>query len=187
MADDFDLLQRWAAGDKAAGGQLYDRHVTKVQRFFRNRVQESVDDLVQATFLASLEASNRFRGDSKFTTYLYAIARYKLLEHLRRRQSKHDVVDPLVVSVMDCGHSPTSVMVRNEREQILQAAMCRLPIDMQIALELYYWEGVTAREVADIIGIPEGTVRTRLRRARQQLRKYVEAAGVRGVLPGQPS
>ncbi len=185
MVDDFELLKRWAAGDKAAGGQLYDRHVSKVQRFFRNRVQDGVDDLVQATFLASLEASDRFRGDSKFTTYLYSIARFKLLEHMRRRRSKHDVIDPLVVSVMDCGHSPTSVIVRNEREQILQAAMCRLPIDMQIALELYYWEGVTARELAEILSLPEGTVRTRLRRARQQLRKYVEAAGVRGVLPGQ--
>lgn len=168
-------LQRWGAGDNRAGEEFYERHVGKVQRFFRNRVSHAAEDLVQATFLACLEARARFRGEAKLTTFLYAVARNKLLEHLRKRQNM-EAVDPLVVSVIDCGLSPASLLAQGEREQLVQAAMCRLPIDMQIALELYYWEGISAREIGEITGVPEGTVRTRLRRAKLRLRERVEAA-----------
>ena len=181
-ATDVELLHRWAEGDNRAGETFYERHVSKVQRFFRNRVARGAEDLVQATFLACLEARSRFRGDAKLTTFLYAVARNKLLEHLRRVQSRDAAIDPLAVSVVDCGLSPASALDQGEREQLVQSAMCRLPIDLQLTLELYYWEGISAREIGEITGVPEGTVRTRLRRAKSQLRERVEAVtGGRGV------
>ena len=184
MAEAAELLRRWAAGDEEAGAELYRAHFPMVWRFFRTKVAEGVEDLVQSTFLAALEAQERFRGDSKFSTFLYAIARNQLLMHYRKRD-KHRAAS-LDFSVADMGTSPSAVLARDDTQRRLYEAMCGLPLDHQIALELFYWEGLGSAEVAEIVGTPESTVRTRLRRARLRLRQQI-GLPEEDELPNPPS
>ena len=181
MSTDFELLDAWKAGDAAAGNALFERHFAAVCRFFRNKVDEGVDDLIQRTFLACVESRDRFRGESSFRTYLFTVARHELFAHLRRREREQARFDPLEHSVHDLGPTPTGVVAQHRSQRLLLEALRRIPVDLQVALELFYWEDLPASELARVLELPEGTVRTRIRRGRQ----LVEAS-LRELAEGDP-
>ncbi len=180
MESDHELLQAWRAGDERAGSALFERHYKCVARFFANKVDADIADLIQKTFLGCLESLSRFRGDAKFKTYLLSIARNQLLMYYRRKR-RHDArLDPGVTSVQDLGPTPTTLLRRREDERVLLLGLRKLPIDAQILLELYYWESMRARQIAEVFEVPEGTIRTRLRRAKKLLLASVEHARAGG-------
>lgn len=173
--DDFALLEAWAKGDRAAGGQLLRLHFRTVFRFFGNKVSGGTEDLVQQTFLRCVESHERFRGESSFKTFLLSMARHVLYNEYRRRRRKDDPVDFLTHSVMDVAPSPTSIVADKDEQRLLLEALRQIPIDYQIALELQLWEGLTGPEMAQVLGLAEPGVRSRLGRAKQALRKRMEA------------
>lgn len=173
MDTDFQLLEAWRAGDRAAGTELFNRHFNGLYRFFRNKVGDDADDLVQQTFLAVVKARDRFRGDSSFRTYLFTAARSKLYNHFSRKRP--DQKDRLgVTSVIDLGVSMHRMMVKSEEQRLLLEGLRALPLDLQVALELHYFEGMRGPALAEVLEIPEGTVRSRLRRGRERLRDELE-------------
>ncbi|MEZ4385119.1 MAG: sigma-70 family RNA polymerase sigma factor [Nannocystaceae bacterium] len=173
MDTDFQLLEAWRAGDRAAGTELFNRHFNGLYRFFRNKVGDEADDLVQQTFLAVVRARDRFRGDSSFRTYLFTAARSKLYNHFSRKRP--DQKDRLgVTSVIDLGVSMHRMMVKSEEQRLLLEALRALPLELQVALELHYFEGMRGPVLAEVLEIPEGTVRSRLRRGRERLRDELE-------------
>jgi RNA polymerase sigma factor (sigma-70 family) len=174
---DIELLDAWRAGEAAAGSELFARHFDAVCRFFRNKVGEGTDDLIQRTFLAMVESRDRFRGDASFRTYLFTVARNELYAQLRRGGRELARFDPLECSVHDLGPTPTFVLTQLKEQRLLLEALRRVPLDLQIALELYYWEDLPASELARVLDLPEGTVRTRLRRARQLLEQAMRELG----------
>ncbi len=167
--DDFELLEKWRGGDAKAGNHLFDRYFDPLYRFFRNKVQDAADDLVQQTFLALVQARDRFRGDASFRTYLFTAARSKLYNHLERR-GREGIIDLGATSCEDLGISPTGLLAKDEQQRHLLLALRKLPIDLQVALELYYFEGVRGPELAEILEVPEGTMRSRIRRGCELLR-----------------
>ncbi len=169
MPTDLELLYAWRDGDRDAGNTLVNRHFRCVYGFFRTKVDGACDDLIQRTFLRCVESLDRFRGESSFRTYLFAIARNELYGYYRRRARGDARLDFTSVSVVDLCASPSAVVVQQQEELLLLRALRRLPIDYQIALELYYWDGLKGRQLAEVLEIPEGTVRTWLRRARLAL------------------
>jgi RNA polymerase sigma factor (sigma-70 family) len=175
MRSDFELLDAWRDGDRAAGNELFDRHFDAVYRFFRNKITEGAEDLVQQTFLACVQTRDTFRGDASFRTYLFTAARSKLYTYLDKRHREGQNLDWGVTSCEDLGISPTGIIAKNEIQRVLLAALRRLPLDMQIALELYYFEQIRGPQLAEVLGVPEGTVRSRLRRGREILRDHVTA------------
>ena len=176
MADsDFELLQAWRDGDVEAGEALFARHFDGLCRFFRNKVSDGVDDLIQRTFLLLVERRDQFEGRSSFRTYLYVVARHELYRELGKRRRTQDKLDPLEVSVMEISPSPPSVMARKREERALLEALRRIPLEHQVTLELYFWENMTAGAIGEILEVPEGTVRTRIRRARNLLAAQLEA------------
>ena len=165
---DFELLAAWGAGDRTAGSALFARHFDAVYRFFRSKVAEAdIEDLVQRVFLGCIEGRERFRGESSFRTYLYHVAGFQLYAHFRARRGAQLVGLPTtsVRNLRDLGTSPTGVIARNEQRRSLLAALQGLPIDLQIAVELRYWEQLTEQEIGVVLGIARGTVAGRLRRA----------------------
>lgn len=164
------LLEAWRAGDRDAGGVLFDRHLQSVSRFFRNKVDGNIDDLVQETFLACVEGRDRFAGRSTFRTYLFGVARNVLFTHYRRR-ARH--FDPLETSVAESGATAGSLMVEAEEQRLLLRALRTLPADFQVTLELYYWEHLQGPELAEVLEISPNTVRSRLSRARAALKSKV--------------
>lgn len=182
---DAELLRAWAGGDKLAGEQLFERHFEAIARFFRNKLPADThhEDLIQQTFLGCVEARDRFRGDASFRSFLYAIAHNQLSKHWRSRS--RDRVDLQTVSAFDLDPSPSAALARDQDQQQLLLALRRIPLDSQVALELHYWESMTAAEVGQVMGVPLGTAKTRLRRAKQLLE--VELRALEGGLRVDPT
>lgn len=169
MPSDFELLTRWRSGDRAAGDELFGRYFDALYRFFVRKVEDdAVEELIQRTLLSCVEARDRFRGDSSFRTYLYGIARNQLLAHWRSRAPAGGV-DLGVSSLQDLAPSPPSHLAARHEQRLLLEALRRIPLELQVALELHYWEGMAGPELAEVLGVPEGTVRSRLRRAKELL------------------
>lgn len=177
--NDVDLLVAWKAGDLAAGNALVDRHVDAVIRVFRNKVGDATDDLVQRTFLACLERAELLAEPHLFRNYLLKVARHVLYRHFREQAGPRGHLDPMRSSVHDLAPSPSSVLGSQRARMMLLAALRSIPIDLQVALELYYWEGLRGPDLADVLGLPEGTARSRLRLAKHRIRAALERLDAR--------
>jgi RNA polymerase sigma-70 factor (ECF subfamily) len=175
MEDDLELLVAWRQGDAEAGNQLVRRHFRTVHRFFRSKVPDAVDDLIQRTFLGCLEAVDRFEARSSFRNYLLGIARNQLLLFFRERAQTGRIFDPDEHSVHKFGgsQSPSVHLALREEQRLLLEGLRRLPLDLQIALELHYWERMPVADIAAVLQIPTGTVKSRLARARDVLRTRI--------------
>ena len=170
---DADLLERWRAGDKAAGQQLFARYYDPLERFFINKVATGVDDLLQETFVACVENRDRVEQPDKFRCYLFSIAYNVLRNHLRKRYRQGAELDVDEISIHDLAPGPMSLMVEYEEQRILLEALRSIPLAEQTLLELHYWERLTTTEMAAVLAVPVGTVRGRLQRARTSLKKAI--------------
>ena len=174
--DDLTLLDRWCAGDAAAGNALFKRHFDAVYRFFQRKVDGELDELVQETFLACLRSRDKFRRQSSFRTYLLAIARHTLFGDWRRRSRQAATLDFDEISVASLSTSAGSRMARREDQARLLGALRALPLDQQLLLELHYWEELESDQLAEVFDVEPATTRTRLFRARQTLRALLAEA-----------
>lgn len=177
VATDGELLAAWRTGDREAGRRLFAAHAPTITRFFRNKIDGDIDDLVQRVFLACVESRDRVREGSSFRAYLLRIARNELFDHYLARQRFAARFDPMLTSVIDLGASPSGVAAIAQRDTTITAALRRLPLELQTALELHYWEELSTAEMAEVLGIPQGTVKTRLLRARERLREAMRELG----------
>jgi len=172
--DDLALLQRWVAGDRRAGDRLVRRYYLEVTRFFMNAVgDQERRDLTNETFKRLCTAIDRFQRSASFRSFLYGIARNVLNEFLRKRyrQREHEgEFDPQKSTIEDAGQTTPSRLISAlvRREGMVQC-LRELPVDDKQLLELYYWHGMTAKEVGKVFGIPEETVRTRAFHIRRRL------------------
>jgi RNA polymerase sigma-70 factor (ECF subfamily) len=167
--DDATLLHRWRDGDKRSGHELFERYYALVARFFSNKVTSDRADLVQATFAACVEKADQLREATSFRSFLFGIARFELLHHYRRKSQRETEFDPADLSVCDLDPSPSRLIAEHQEQRLLLEALRRIPLELQMVLELSYWERLTAVEIAEVLGIPEGTVKSRIRRARERL------------------
>jgi RNA polymerase sigma factor (sigma-70 family) len=169
MRSDDDLLEAWRDGDKRAGKELFARYYDGIDRFFRHKVGEDATDLAQKTFLGCLESVDRYHNQQNFRGWLFAIAYRQLCKHYRTRASDIARFDFGTVTAFDLDPTPTSIIARSQDEQLLLEALRKIPVDMQVALELHYWEQMSDADIATALELPLGTVKSRIRRARQAL------------------
>lgn len=170
--EDEVLLAAWRRGERAAGQQLFERYYEAVARFFVNKVGEAGTELIQRTFLACVEGITRFRGDGSFRSYLFAIAYRQLCLHYKTRAQAP--VDLASESVAGLDPSVAGILVEREEQRLLLAGLRSIALELQVVLELHYWEQCTVAEIAAALDIPPGTVKSRLRRGREQLREVIE-------------
>ncbi|MGH1343881.1 MAG: RNA polymerase sigma factor [Nannocystales bacterium] len=168
MDSDLQLFFAWREGDRDAGDRLLRKHVASLRRFFHNKVDREVDDLVQRTFLACTKAKNTFEGRASFRTLLFVLARRQLIRFYERA-ARHNGEDIESLSVEDLRTSPSQLVARAKEHTLLLAALRRIPLELQMTVELHYWEDLTTSELSQIMEIPQGTVKSRLRRAREAL------------------
>jgi RNA polymerase sigma factor (sigma-70 family) len=169
--DDFGLLEAWRRGDARAGDLLAQRHYRAILRFFEAKIPAVADDLTQRTFLTCTEALDRTHVHTSFRAFLFGIARNHMLRHLRSRERHDRRFDfeespsrmPLVQT------SATGLFARKEEHHFLLRALVELPVDLQIAVQLRYWDDLASSEIAAVLDVPASTVRTRLARARELL------------------
>jgi RNA polymerase sigma-70 factor (ECF subfamily) len=206
---DHALLIAWRAGDTRAGEQLYERHCDSVFRVFQNKLGLEAEDLVQQTFLALVRSRDAIREGTTMRAYLLKVARNVLIDHLRKRgRGPHaeQILDFEQVSIAALDPGASTIVARHREQQLLLAALRTIPIEHQLALELHYWEGLDAAEIAEIVGISHSAMRSRMAKARKLLREQLErlaespdqlhstldgleqwARGIRGVVNDPPT
>ena len=178
METDFELLASWRAGDLEAGNALVRRHFLALYVFVRAKAPDAADDLVQRIFEACVAARDRIDDErGSFKAYLFGIARRQLVYWFREQRRDRAHVDTMSDSIAQLTGSPSRIVALRQEQHAVLDALRELPLDLQIALELYYWEELTVPEVAAVLEVPEGTIKSRLHRARQLLRERLDEAG----------
>ncbi len=170
MTDDLGLLAAWRRGDREAGNRLLREHLRTVYGFFAVRVTpDTAEELTQRTFETCVETRDRIHEGVTVRAYLLGIARRKLLQHhdeWRRRGSRAVGIGD---SMPAAGPTASSIVAQDDRQRLILRGLARLPLDFQVALELFYWESLSIQEIAHVLDVPSGTVKSRLARARRAL------------------
>lgn len=176
--DDFELLRLWRGGNKHSGDELLGRHFGSVFLFFKSKIPDRAEDLAQQTFLSLVEARDQIDERASFKAFVFTIARRRLADHFRRHARKDARTDFADSSIIDLGGgSPSQVVAARQEQGLVLRAMQRIPVDFQIAIELHYWEQMSVADIAEVLGIPPGTVKSRLSRAKDKLRAEMANAG----------
>jgi RNA polymerase sigma-70 factor, ECF subfamily len=176
------LVAAIAKGDKSAMQVLFARHSTRIYRFIARRTGNAclAEDVVSEVFLDVWRRANRFEGRSKVATWLLAIARHKAL-NVMRRTSELPLDDAMALSIVDTADDPEAVMHKNDRSAIVQKCLAQLSPAHREIIDLVYYHRNSVTEVARIVGVPAGTVKTRMFYARMRMAELLQAAGIDGV------
>lgn len=167
------LVDACVAGDRCAMQQLYEQCSDNVYGLMVRMVgRQEADDLTQQVFLRMFRKLDQFNGQSRLETWLYRLATNEALQHIRR--SKRRSTAPLVTE--PATDDPDRVG-RAEEAELLETAMSRLEPELRAILILKEQQNLPYREIAESIGIPEGTVGSRLNRARKVLREELAKMG----------
>lgn len=177
MADDersdIELLKAWRAGSQTAANALYRRFKDPLTRFFAAKVKpQDVDELIQLTWEALIKNQQRpgeaERQIDSVRAYVRGIARHVVFGYYRKHTDKHEF-DPEVDNIAAIAPSVSQQLSLRRNVKRLELAMESLPIDFQLVAEASMIEGFTGPEIAEMYDLPEGTVRSRLRRAKEQI------------------
>lgn len=175
-------MQALAQGDDQALNSIMTRHAEPLFHYLIRLLQSESDaeELAQETFCRVYRHRDRFRGNSKFSTWLYAIATNLARDQIRRKMrrpqlSLEQAVEssgaPLVESLAAAGATPSEELENQERSAAVRKAISELPDDLRIPLVLAEYEDCSQNEAAAIIGCSAKALEMRLYRARQLLRK----------------
>ncbi len=165
------LVTAIAVGDTGALKVLYERHApwVRIRLLRRCNDAELVAEVVQDTFIAVWKGAGRYRGEAAVPGWLWGVAVKRLVSSLRRR---HVLAEVLVAEARDRTESSAEELVLTGVEYgDLGRALGTLSPQMRAVVQATVLDGLTTREAARLLGIPLGTVKTRLHRAKAQLRK----------------
>ncbi len=167
------LVNACLAGDRDAMQQIYEHCSDRVYALMVRIVgHQDADDLTQQVFLQMFHKLAQFGGGSKLETWLYRLATNEALQHLRR--TKRQAVGPLVA---EPSTNDSNRLIESEKIQMLEVALSSIDPELRVILSLKEEQGLSYREIAESIGIPEGTVGSRLNRARRDLREQLQKLG----------
>jgi RNA polymerase sigma-70 factor, ECF subfamily len=173
------LIELIAEGDKRAMQVLYARHNVRVYRFILRLTgnQSLAEDLVSEVFLDVWRQAEGFESKSQVSTWLLAIARYKALSALRRRSDEH-LDDQMAASIEDTADSPETVVNTKDRATIIQKCLTQLSPAHREVIDLVYYHEKSVDEVAQIVGVPAATVKTRMFYARNKMADLLKQSGM---------
>lgn len=182
-APDEELMIRYREGDVRAFAELYGRHRLGLYRFiaWRSPRQDWVDEVVQDSWANLHQARSRYRPDASFRTYLYLIARNRLLDLVRQHQDilatdlgsgtdGRATFDVMADAAHD-GSTPEAALDQRQQAGRLHAAINDLPPEQKEALVLQQFSGMSLEEVSQVVGASVETVKSRLRYAMRKLRE----------------
>ncbi len=178
--DEQDLALRLAAADPAAVGEVYDQHHRAVRAFASRLVGDAAaaEDLLHEVFVALPKAIKNYRFESSLRTFLISIAVNHARHHVRAASRRRAAMGRLALEPEGNSQDPEQVQRRKELASLLTRALDALPLEQRVTFVLCEVEERTSREVAEITGVPEGTVRTRLFHAKKKLREELSQEGL---------
>jgi RNA polymerase sigma-70 factor (ECF subfamily) len=179
VTSDEVLVQLVAGGDKDAMRALFARHNVRVFRFLTRIVgnDATAEDLLNEVFLEVWRNASRFEARSQVSTWILAIARFKALASMRRRQ--HDELDDEASEMIeDTTDNPEVTVQKTERSALLQQCLQQLSVAHRQVVDLVYYHEQSIEEVAEIIGVPASTVKTRVFYARKRIAELMAERGL---------
>ncbi|NCQ18759.1 MAG: RNA polymerase subunit sigma-70 [Ignavibacteria bacterium CG_4_8_14_3_um_filter_37_9] len=174
LNDDFSLIKRFIDGDESVFKTLVNRHKEKVRNliFVTLNSPDMIDDISQEVFISVYKKLDRFRFESQFTTWLYRITINKCRDHLRRVKIR-SILSPFSASEAELSYSSVSLHDEVEIQEIVRKAVAQLPVKLKTPLILKDFEGLSYQEIAEAIGVEVGTIKSRIFRARESLKKIL--------------
>ena len=170
--DEIRLLSQCALADnRDAFGQLVEAYQPRVRRFLLNLTMGDemlTDDLAQETFIKAYVGIRSFKGLSSFGTWLYRIAYNEFYNHTRRHHEEH------VEDIARLGDVSTAANDAIDASMTVQEAMARLGENERVAVTLFYIEDQPLKQVAKIMHMPEGTVKSLVYRAKDKMRQFID-------------
>jgi RNA polymerase sigma-70 factor, ECF subfamily len=169
-AADGVLVAAIAAGDRDAMRSLYNRHRIRVFRFAARLVDDpsAAEDVASEAFIEVWRQAGRFEGRSSVSTWIMSIVRFKALS-ARRRRPEAELDAKIAEMVPDPSPSPEHIILETDWRAQLRACLAELSPDHRAIIDLVYYHEKTIEEVAEIVGVPKNTVKTRMFYARRRL------------------
>jgi RNA polymerase sigma-70 factor, ECF subfamily len=172
------LVERIASGNKLAMQALFARHRTSVYRWLLRFVSNETlaEDLLSEVFIDVWRQAGRFQGRSSVSTWLMSIARHKALSARRRRTEGAELDEKIAATVTDPTNDPEVALQEKNRGELLRRALTRLSREHREVIDLVYYHEKSVDEVAQILSVPPGTVKTRMFYARKKLAELVDGS-----------
>jgi len=176
-SSDEALIERVASRDRLAMQILFSRHQVRVYRFVLRLVRDEAlaEDVVSDVFLDVWRRAGEYEARATMSTWLLAIARFKAISALRRRREV-ELDDETAAAIADPADDPEKMLQDDERREALRRALVELAPQHREVIDLVYYHDKPVKEVAEIVGVPEPTVKTRLFYARKKLAELAKAA-----------
>lgn len=173
------LIGRIAKGDRLAMQVLFARHHVRVYRFVLRLVRNeaTAEDLISDVFLDVWRQAGKFEGRSQVSTWVLSIARFKALSAMRKRVDK-ELDDETAEAVVDTSDDPEVSLAKKDKGEALRQCLASLSPDHREIIDLVYYHEKSVEEVAEIVGIPEATVKTRMFYARKKLSELLKQNGI---------
>jgi RNA polymerase sigma-70 factor (ECF subfamily) len=170
---DAALLAQVAEQDDQALRMLYERHAGWMSARLRRRCSDSeiVADVIQDTFVSVWKSARRYRGDSDVAGWVWGIAVHRLLSAVRSRGAHSPLLGPALSSRLEADPSAEDDVLLAVQYSDVGSALARISPELRVVLQATVLDGLTTREAAKLLGIPQGTVKTRLARARASMRE----------------
>jgi RNA polymerase sigma-70 factor (ECF subfamily) len=179
-AEERALLKAIAAGDAKALERLFARAQTRVFRFLMRMVknQAVAEELLNEVFLSVWQNADRYEGRSEPMTWMLSIAHNKAISTLRKKTEVLGVVDEVAKDLVAEDDTPDVAAQKQDKSAKIRACMEELSADHRTILDLVYYQEQSVAEVAEVLGIPENTVKTRMFYARKKLSELLRERGV---------
>ena len=176
MMEEKDLICRAARGDAEAFRQLVEAYQTPAYRLAARMCgPDSAEDVTQEAFLAAWRALPEFRGYCRFSTWLYRLVSNAAIDCLRREKKHRDTGDVDDLELPDGGPSPQEQAERSDTRNAVRRALDRLSPEHRQVLLLRFMQELDYGEIARALNVSEGTVKSRINRAKSKLREVLAA------------
>ena len=177
--DERNIVHRAQKGDAEAFGQLVEAYQGQVYRLTLRMGLSPADaeEAAQEAFLAAWKGLPRFRGDSRFSTWLYQLATHAAIDLIRREKKHQNNTDIEDAVLVDGAASPQETVEKQETADAVQAALQALSPQAREILLLRYQAELGYEEIGTVLGLPNGTVKSRINRAKAQLKEELLRRG----------
>lgn len=178
-SDDKELIRRIARRDQTAMSALYARHNVRLYRYLVRLVRNEAiaEELMNEVFLETWRKADYFEGRSAVSTWLMSIAHNKAVSLIRKR-SEDQLDDAVAVQIADHDDTPEVASQKRSKAEAMRSCMEQLSPDHREIIDLVYYHDKSVSEAAEILEIPENTVKTRMFYARKKLAEFMREAGV---------
>ncbi len=173
------LIERTLAGENSAFGELVDRYQNFVFSIALKIVKhrEEAEEVAQDSFIKAFDSLSKFRGEAKFSSWLYRIVYHKSLDRIKKnkRSQRFQLIEEITSNDLDGIENGLDLMLEEERNEMISRCIAELNGKDAALIEFYYFEELPIKEIAEITGLGEENIKIKLYRSRKKLLNLLQS------------